>query len=79
VKNKDFQFTAEDIIAWEKENGPIPRGSVVLISFGWSSLHYDNHTAYFGFANSSSSEMHFPGKATQTSPPRSSFLQTKQY
>jgi len=68
VKYNDFQITAKDIIAWEKEHCPIPTGSVVLIRFGWSSLHYDNHTAYFGFVNSSSSEMHFPGKTTQTSP-----------
>jgi kynurenine formamidase len=79
VKHNDFEITAEDIVAWEKENCPLPRGSVVLIRFGWSSQHYYNRTAYFGFVSNSSSEMHFPGKTTQTSPPRSSFGQTKQY
>jgi len=79
VKHNDFEITAEDIMAWEKKHCPVPRGSVVLIRFGWSSLHYYNRTAYFGFVSNRSSEMHFPGKTTQTSPPRSSFGQTKQY
>ena len=67
VKYTDFEIKVEDIIAWEKEHGPIPRGSVVLIRFGWSSVHYDNHMAYYGLVNSSSTEMHFPGKTIQTS------------
>jgi len=79
VKHNDFQITAEDIIAWEKEQCAIPRGSVVLIRFGWSYLYCDNRTAYLGFVNSNPSEMHFPGNATQISPQRSSFRQTKQY
>ena len=33
----------------------IPRGSVFVIRFGWSSVHCDNSTAYFGFVNRSSS------------------------
>ncbi len=65
VKCNDFEIKAEDIIALEKEHGPIKRGSVVLICFGWSSLHYDNHTAYYGLVNSSSTEMHFPDKIIQ--------------
>lgn len=61
VKYNDLEIKAEDIIAWEKEHGPIPRGSIVVIRFGWSSLYYYNRTAYYGYVNSSSTEMHFPG------------------
>ena len=65
MKYNDFQITAEDIIAWEKEHCAIPRGSVFVIRFGWSSVHCDNSTAYFVFVNRSSYEMQFPVKARE--------------
>jgi len=48
-----------------KRTLPIPIGSVFVIRFGWSSVHCENSTAYFGFVNSSSSEMQFTGKARE--------------
>lgn len=60
--NGDFELEREEIIEWESEHGKIPQESIVLFRFGWSSRYYDNRTAYFGFENSNSSEMHFPGK-----------------
>jgi len=65
VAGNDFELTPEDITTWESENGPIPNGSVILIRFGWSSLHYDNRTAYLGFGTSNSSELNFPGLSNE--------------
>jgi kynurenine formamidase len=62
VEDNDFELQPEDIRHWECEHGAIPSGSVVLVRFGWSSLHYDNRTAYFGFGSSNSSELNFPGE-----------------
>lgn len=61
VQDNDFELQPEHITAWESENGSIPKASVVLFRFGWSSLHYDNRTAYMGFGTSNSSELNFPG------------------
>jgi kynurenine formamidase len=60
--NADFVLEREDIKEWESQHGAIPDESIVLFRFGWSSRYYDNRTAYFGFGNSNSSEMNFPGK-----------------
>jgi kynurenine formamidase len=33
---QDYRLTAEDLQAWERRNGRIPRGSAVLLHTGWS-------------------------------------------
>jgi kynurenine formamidase len=63
VEGNDFELEPEHIMTWESKHGPIPYGSVVLVRFGWSSLHYDNRTAYFGYGTSNTSELNFPGKS----------------
>jgi kynurenine formamidase len=60
--NGSFVLEREDINEWESQHGILPNESIVLFRFGWSSRYYDNRTAYFGFENSNSSEMNFPGK-----------------
>lgn len=35
-KNPDYQLTADDIADWEKQNGPVPENSVVVLRTGWS-------------------------------------------
>jgi kynurenine formamidase len=62
VEDNDFELQPEDIRHWECEHGAITSRSVVLIRYGWSSLHYDNRTAYFGFGSSNSSELNFAGE-----------------
>jgi kynurenine formamidase len=59
--NGSFVLEREDINEWESKHGILPNESIVLFRFGWS-RYYDNRTAYFGFENSNSSEMNFPGK-----------------
>lgn len=54
----DYLLTPEDIMKWEEEYGPVPRGSVVLLNTGWaerweSPKRFFNRDPYGGF--------HFPG------------------
>lgn len=49
---------AEDLVNWEKENGPIPDNSVLLIKYGWSK-YYPDKNLYLGYNNTD--KMHFPG------------------
>lgn len=60
-QNRDYGVGAEDFECWEKLNGPIPYGSIVLLDFGWTEK-YGNANEYLGTADTSdSSSFHFPG------------------
>lgn len=54
----DYALTREDLAAWEKENGEVPEGSVVLLNTGWSEK-WDDPKSFFGFDDKG--DMHFPG------------------
>jgi kynurenine formamidase len=45
--NRDYRLTREAVLAFEKGNGPIARGSAVLLRTGWS-RHWPNAKAYLG-------------------------------
>lgn len=45
--NRDYRLTREAVLAFEKANGPIARGSAVLLRTGWS-RHWPNAKAYLG-------------------------------
>jgi kynurenine formamidase len=58
ASNPDYQFSVEDISKWERVNGQVPLGSVVLVRTGWdarwsSAKDYRNADA--------KGVMHFPG------------------
>ena len=36
AQRADYRVTVEDLLAWERRNGRIPKGSVVLLNTGWS-------------------------------------------
>jgi kynurenine formamidase len=36
AKNRDYLLTAQDVAAFEKQHGPIARGTIVLLKTGWS-------------------------------------------
>jgi len=36
VADPDYSLTAQDVLAWERENGRIPAGSVVMVRSDWS-------------------------------------------
>jgi kynurenine formamidase len=63
LKNRDYQISAEDIQNWEKENGRIENGSIVLFRTGYAQF-YPNRDKYFGTARigvEAIPELHFPG------------------
>ena len=45
--NRDYRLTREAVLAFEKANGPIARGTAVLLRTGWS-RHWPNARAYLG-------------------------------
>jgi kynurenine formamidase len=45
--SRDYRLTREAVLAFEKANGPIARGSAVLLRTGWS-RHWPNAKAYLG-------------------------------
>lgn len=61
--NKDYALTTEKIAEWEKANGPIPDGSVVLVLTGWAAKWQDQ-AAFF---NKDATGLHFPGISAQAS------------
>ena len=59
ANNRDYQVTVEDILEWERKNGPIPKGAIVLVNSGWDK-HFYNSTAFFGTTDPNG-ELHYPG------------------
>jgi kynurenine formamidase len=56
--NPDYQLSVEDISRWEKANGQIPFGSVVMALTGWETRWYSPEK----YRNADSrGAMHFPG------------------
>lgn len=45
--NRDYRMTREDVIAFEKAQGAIAKGTIVLLRTGWS-RHWPNAKAYLG-------------------------------
>ena len=46
-KDRDYRLTREDVLQFEKKNGQIGRGTIVLLRTGWS-RHWPNAKAYLG-------------------------------
>jgi len=60
--NADYQITVDDITAWEKENGTIPDGAIVLFRTGWGKF-YPDASKYLGTAEkgeAATAKLHFP-------------------
>jgi kynurenine formamidase len=45
--NRDYRASVEDVRQFEREQGPIARGAIVLLRTGWS-RHWPNVKAYLG-------------------------------
>jgi kynurenine formamidase len=59
----DYQVSIEDFAAWEKQNGRIPDGSIVLLRTGWG-RHYPDKSKYLGTDRTGAEAvalLHFPG------------------
>jgi kynurenine formamidase len=46
-RDRDYRLTREDVLQFEKANGQIGRGTIVLLRTGWS-RHWPNAKAYLG-------------------------------
>jgi kynurenine formamidase len=63
LADRDYLITADDIEAWEKENGAIPQNMIVFFRTGYGKF-YPNAEQYFGTAERGDSaipKLHFPG------------------
>lgn len=62
-RNPDYALSQSDILLWEKMNGQIPDGSIVLLNTGWSKLWHD----FEGYKNrDNNGQMHFPGYSKES-------------
>jgi len=58
--NADYRLTADDVRAWEKQNGTIAPGTIFLLRTGWGS-RYPDRKAYFGDDTPGATDkLHFP-------------------
>lgn len=56
----DYRLSREDVTAWEKAHGAIPRGAIVLLLTGWSA-RWPNAKAYLGDDTpGDATKLHFP-------------------
>ena len=61
--NPDYRVTAEDLQAWEKRNGPIARGAIVLLKTGFG-RRWPDRQGYLGTTERGAgavAKLHFPG------------------
>jgi len=58
--NPDYQLTADDITAWESDNGKIAASTLVVLNTGWHK-RFGKPTQYINMDDSD--VMHFPGYA----------------
>ena len=57
----DYRLTVEDIRRWEKRNGAIPKGAIVLMRSGWGA-RWPDRARYFGATREGDPKTyHFPG------------------
>lgn len=61
--NPDYALTVDKVLEWEAQNGPIPAGSIVLMSTGWAAKWMDQDAFFNADADGG---LHFPGFAGAT-------------
>lgn len=61
LKDRDYRLTTDDVLAFEKVNGRIAPGTIVLARTGWS-RHWPDRLAYLGDDTpGDASKLRFPG------------------
>lgn len=59
--NRDYGLSVSDIAAWEKANGPIRAGAIVMVRTGWAA-RWPDRAKYMGTAAQGDvRHLHFPG------------------
>jgi D-alanyl-D-alanine dipeptidase/kynurenine formamidase len=56
----DYRLTVEDVLAWERVNGAIPKGVAVLLRTGWSVRWPDRKRTFGDDAPGRIDRLHFP-------------------
>jgi len=63
--DRDYQLLPAEIAAWEKANGRIPAGAIVLVRTGWAA-YWGDRTRYMGTAAPRDiRSLHFPGVSSE--------------
>ena len=63
LKDRDYLISVNDILEWEKKNGPVKENSIVLFKTGYGQF-YPDAEKYFGTAEKgveAIAKLHFPG------------------
>jgi kynurenine formamidase len=61
ARDSDYRLTRDDVAAWERANGAIPPGVIVLLRTAWS-RRWPDAKAYLGDDTpGDASKLHFPG------------------
>ncbi len=61
--DRDYQFTIDDVLNWEADNGPLPDGAILLFNTGYAAK-WPNAEEYMGTAARGPlavGKLHFPG------------------
>ncbi|HEY0377256.1 MAG TPA: cyclase family protein [Pyrinomonadaceae bacterium] len=61
--SRDYQVRTEDFLQWEKANGPIPKGAIVILRTGYSK-YWPDRKRYMGTDERGADavpKLHFPG------------------
>lgn len=67
--NRDYLVSSQDMIDWEKQNGAIPEGAIVIIRTGYEKF-WNDHLKYLGTLKKGAegvAELHFPGLSPEAS------------
>lgn len=65
ASDRDYRFTAQDVLDWEAEHGRLPDGAIVLFRTGFDK-YWPDREKYMGTAlrgQEGVAELHFPGLA----------------
>jgi kynurenine formamidase len=63
--DRDYRLQVEDVRAWEKIHGRMPKDAIVLIYSGWGK-YWSDRKRYFGSDQAGDAEnLHFPGMSKQ--------------
>jgi kynurenine formamidase len=65
ASNADYQLSQGDIEAWEKTNGRVPAGAIVLVKTGWAKFWPDRRRYMGTAAPGDVRNLHFPGIAPE--------------
>jgi kynurenine formamidase len=59
-RDPDYRLTREDVLAWERQHGRVPRGAIVVLRTGWG-VRWPEARRYFGDdTRGDASRLHFP-------------------